>query len=183
MHIYKPPKCTKTQFISPKFQPTDYWPRNVTIRKSNFPVATPSSSSLPLGQPQQAVRVSRCTRDIVPTFHAIYETPQVGLGCGWPATIVERWRGRENEKNKEMEDEASGTRGTQRHTNPRHPQPSFSLMIPVADCFIEKGESSLGKSFCRLSVYRSIFLPSILFRDCLFIYLFIFSYVSDSEEV
>lgn len=88
-------KCTKTQFISPKFQPTDYWPRNVTIRKSNFPVATPSPSSLPLGQPQQAVRVSRCTRDIVPTFHAIYETPQVGLGCGWPATIVERERKRE----------------------------------------------------------------------------------------
>lgn len=99
------------------------------------------------------------------------------------AGLQPSWRGRENEKNKEMEDEASGTRGTQRHTNPRHPQPSFSLMIPVADCFIEKRESSLGKSFYRLSVYRSIFLPSILFRDCLFIYLFIFSYVSDSEEV
>lgn len=157
MHIYKPPKCTKTQFISPKFQPTDYWPRNVTIRKSNFPVATPSPSSLPLGQPQQAVRVSRCTRDIVPTFHAIYETPQVGLGCGWPATIVERWRGRENEKNKEMEDEASGTRGTQRHTNP--PTTQFLANDPSGRLFYREARIIAWKKFLPIICLSFNFSP------------------------
>lgn len=39
-------KCNLSRQNFPA-QPTDYWPRNVTIRKSNFPVATLSPFLLP----------------------------------------------------------------------------------------------------------------------------------------
>lgn len=76
----------------------------------------------------------------MPTFHA-YETAagldRVRLACN-DQPVVEGWRERKRErKGNKAEDEdaeASGTRGTQRHANPRHPTQFLSLMIPVADC-------------------------------------------------
>lgn len=107
------------------------------------------------------------------------------MGCGWVATNRRRRVEREREKKRERkgeknkatdENEASGTRGTQRHANPRHPQPSFSLMIPVADCFIgENRRLEKVSTVLRLSVVE--FFSRVFFF--VIIYLFIFSYVCD----
>lgn len=115
--------------------------------------------------------------------------PQGWTGCGWPATTnpSSKGGGRERERNKaEDEDaEASGTRGTQRHANPRHPTQFLSLMIPVADCCFIGENHKLEKVSTKVPSlnFFNILLRFVIIRFfCFFLFSFLVTFVIEEVQ-